>query len=201
MNIGFNTEVRVGEHACHVQTEVHGPARPVIETVVYVQGRVFHRRSQKYVEVGASSDSIEEALRKRVEDQHRAVIRELRTGSISIHPELRESADRPAGSGIEVQLLNPASWVSAGTATLEIEVLARVDRKPLSSVRIEVTLEGTQGPIRFTGRSDERGHVQLSFPMPRLGPGGAELVIHAAAEAGADEIRYALRSKPRATAP
>jgi len=98
-------------------------------------------------------------------------------------------------------LKNPASWVSAGTANLEIEVLTRMERQPLAGVRIEVALEGTQGPIRFMGKSDEHGRAQLTFPMPRLGPGGAELIIHAAAEAGADEIRYALRPKPKATAP
>jgi hypothetical protein len=200
MNIGFNTEILVGEQACHVQTEVHGPARPVIDTVVYVRGRVLHRRSQSYQDVAALPGFDEETLRPRVEEQHRTVIEGLRAGSIPIE------AGPPGPSGrnlvaISVQLLNPTSWSAAGTATLEIEVLSRIDRHPLPGAEIEVKLEGTQGPIRYAGKSDEKGRSHLTFPMPRLGPVGAELVIHAAAKAGQDEIRYALRPKPKASAP
>jgi hypothetical protein len=197
-NIGFNTEIQIGEQACHVQTEVHGPARPVIDTVVYVRGRVLHRRSQGYQDLASLSGFTEEALRPRVEEQHRAVIEELRAGSIPIEAG-PESHGRRARSGISVQLLNPASWAAAGTATLEIEVLSRADRHPLPGAEIEVKLEGTQGPIRFAGRSDEKGRACLSFPMPSLGPGGAELIIRAAAKTGKDEIRYALRPKPKAS--
>ncbi len=200
MNIGFNTEIQVGEQACHVQTEVHGPARPVIDTVVYVRGRVLHRRSQSYEDEAASAGFNEETLRPRVEEQHRAVIEGLRAGSIPIEAGPQGARGRKPAA-ISVQLLNPASWAAAGTATLEIEVLSRDDRHPLPGAEIEVKLEGTQGPIRFAGKSDEKGRAQLSFPMPRLGPGGAELVIHAAAGAGQDEIRYALRPKPKASTP
>ena len=200
MKLGFNTEIQVGEQACHVQTEVRGKAHPVIDTVVYVRGRVLHRRSQSYQDVAALPGFDEETLRPRVEEQHRAVIEGLRAGSIPIEA----GSPSPGGrnrAAISVQLLNPTSWAAAGTATLEIEVLSRADRHPLPGADIEVKLEGTQGPIRFIGKCDEKGRAQLCFPMPRLGPGGAELVIHAAAKAGQDEIRYALRPKPRTTAP
>jgi len=200
VNLGFNTEIQVGEQACHVQTEVHGPAHPVIDTVVYVRGRVMHRRSQSYQDMAALPKFDEETLRPRVEEQHRAVIEGLRAGSIPIDA----GSPSPGGrnpAAISVQLLNPTSWAAAGTATLEIEVLSRADRHPLPGAEIEVKLEGTQGPIRFVGKSDEKGRAQLSFPLPRLGPGGAELVIHAAAKAGEDEIRYALRPKSRASTP
>jgi hypothetical protein len=200
VNLGFNTEIQVGEQACHVQTEVHGKAHPVIDTVVYVRGRVLHRRSQSYQDVAALPGFDEETLRPRVEEQHRAVIEGLRAGSIPVETGSKDPRGRNRAA-ISVQLLNPTSWAAAGTATLEIEVLSRADRHPLSGAEIEVKLEGTQGPIRFIGKSDEKGRAQLSFPMPRLGPGGAELVIHAAAKAGQDEIRYALRPKPRASAP
>jgi hypothetical protein len=200
VNLGFNTEIQIGEQTCHVQTEVHGPAHPVIDTVVCVRGRVLHRRSQSYRDVAGLPGFDEDSLRPRVEAQHRAVLEGLRAGSIPIEPGLQTPASRKQAA-ISVQLLNPTSWVAAGTATLEIEVLSRADSHPLPGAEIEVKLEGTQGPIRFVGKSDEKGRAQLSFPMPRLGPGGAELIIHAAAKSGQDEIRYALRPKPRAAAP
>lgn len=195
MSFGFNTEIRVGEHACHVQTEVRRHGNSHVETVVYVRGRVIHRRSEECADLAAASGASEEAIRRCVEAQHRAVIADLRAGAIAAEPGKKKPA-APA-PGIEVHLLNPASWVAGGTATLEIEVLSRGDRRPLPSAHIEVTLEGAHGPIRYAGKSDERGRAQLSFPMPRLGPGGAELAIHAAAESEVDEVRYALRTKPR----
>ena len=205
MNIGFNTEIRVGARACHVQTEVHGPAHPVIDTVVYLQGRVLHRRSQSYEDLSAAPEFTEESLRHRVENQHRVVIEQLRAGTIEVgKQEPRKAKDQATTSQprpvLQVQLLNPASWISAGTATLQMEVLSLPRRRPLPGARIEVTIGGTQGPICFVGKSDERGRAELSFPMPAFGPGSAELVIRVEAEGGHDEIRYALRPKPR-TAP
>ena len=48
MSSGFNTDVRVGDQVFHVQTEDRGPSHPVIDTTVYQNGRVLHRRSSNY---------------------------------------------------------------------------------------------------------------------------------------------------------
>lgn len=82
MSFGFNTDVRVGEQVFHVQTEDRGSGRLVIDTVVYQSGRVLHRRSASYSEFAASADFNAEALRRRVEEQHRLVIGELRAGTL-----------------------------------------------------------------------------------------------------------------------
>jgi hypothetical protein len=199
MNIGFNTEVRVDAQTYHVQTEVRGPVHPLIETVVYLQGRVLHRRSQTYEDLARVPGFTEESLRSRLEDQHRAVIEELRAGGFAASPQETKAASLPH-PGIQVQLLNPASWASAGTATLDIEVSSLPAREPLRGAVIEVTLGGLQGPVRFAGKSDERGRAQISFPMPVLGSAGSELVIRAATGAAHDEIRYSLRARSRTPA-
>ncbi|MGC1186759.1 MAG: hypothetical protein WA871_05155 [Candidatus Acidiferrales bacterium] len=43
MTSGFNSNVRVGEIVYHVQTEQRGEDGVVIDTVVYISGRVIHR--------------------------------------------------------------------------------------------------------------------------------------------------------------
>jgi hypothetical protein len=199
MNIGFNTEVSVSAQTYHVQTEVHGPVHPLIETVVYLQGRVLHRRSQTYADLAQVPGFTEESLRSRVEDQHRAVIEELRAGGFEAATQDSKSASPPP-PGIQVQLLNPASWASAGTATLDVEVSALPAREPLAGVDVEVTLGGSHGPFRFAGKSDERGRARISFPMLVLGSAGSELVIRAATGAARDEIRYSLRARSRTPA-
>ncbi len=80
MSSGFNTDVRAGERVFHVQTEDRGPAHFVIDTAVYLAGRVVLRRSADYTDFAASSDFTPESLRRRVEDQHRKLIEELRAG-------------------------------------------------------------------------------------------------------------------------
>lgn len=199
LTIGFNTDLHLGSQVCHVQTEVRGQDHPIVETVVYQQGRVVHRRTQECPDLAApaADESQNETLRKRVEEQHRVVIDDLRTGFLKV--ELDKDMVQLVASqrGIEVQLLNPASWAAVGTANLEISVITRHDRIPLPGADIQVTLDGAQGPLKFESQTDVDGKAQLSFPMPRIGPGGAELVIQASAEPGTDEVRYALRTKPR----
>ncbi len=194
VNFGFNSDVRLASQVCHVQTEEHGPHRPIIDTVVYLGGRVLHRRSCNYEDLVVSPDFSEEALRERVEEQHRAVIEDLRAGLIALDLRARPPASGLPASGIQVRLLNPTTWLAAGTVTLDIEVLSPADHRPLAGADLVVALEGTHGPIRFTGKSDRQGRARLVFPMPRVGPGGTELVIQAAVEGEEDEVRYTLRS-------
>ena len=83
MGSGFNTDVRVGDQVFHVQTEDRGPAHPVIDTAIYLQGRVVHRRSTRYNPPTPSVESSDEVLHKRVEEQHRALIEDLRAGKLA----------------------------------------------------------------------------------------------------------------------
>src|ERR1700683_2864032 len=114
MSSGFNTDVKVGEHVFHVQTEDRGPHHPIIDTVVYQQGRILHRRASNYEQGADAAPFSGEELRQRVEEQHRAVIEALRSGALDgeiASAEAATQATRP--SGIQGQLLNPCSWLSA----------------------------------------------------------------------------------------
>ena len=53
MSSGFNTDVKLGNQVFHVQTEDRGPAHPVIDTAVYQNGRILHRRAFNYTELSA----------------------------------------------------------------------------------------------------------------------------------------------------
>ncbi len=230
MSSGFNTDVRVGERVYHVQTEDRGPNRPVIDTMVYQNGRVVHRRNSNYGHFLDSPEFTHEELRERVEEQHRCVIEDLRAGNLNggssgkgtaqetppreLRPEPEsepapEAAAAPAPeaepeperepepAGIQLQLLNPESWLTAGSISLQVEILRRTDQQPLSYARVEALIEGSLDETRHAGTTDEQGRVQIRFPMPKLGKGGLALVIQARAEHGACELRYVMRSNPR----
>lgn len=204
MSSGFNTDVRVGDQVFHVQTEDRGPSHPVIDTAVYQNGRVLHRRSSNYREFAASAEFSPEGVRQRVEEQHRAVIQEIRSGALNAPAPIRAAPPqgpekpKPPSGGIQVQLLNPQSWLSGGKVSLDLEILRRADRQPWPGASIEAAIEGSGSNDRHTGMSDEQGRARLQFALPPLGKGDLTLVILASADGDRDEIRFAMRSRDKA---
>jgi hypothetical protein len=208
MSSGFNTDVRVGDQIFHVQTEDRGPSHPVIDTAVYQNGRVLFRRSSNYQEFAASPEFAPEGVRERVEEQHRAIIQEIRSGTIAVPAQPAASpvgdttASQPAGkpksSGeIQVQLLNPQSWLSGGRVSLDLEILRRSDRQPWAGATIEAMIEGSASQDRHQGTSDDQGRARIQFPLPPLGKGDLTLVILASADGDRDEVRFAMRSRDK----
>lgn len=197
MSSGYNTDVRVGEHVFHVQTEDRGPSHPIIDTAIYLQGRVVHRHSTNYEHLTASKEFSEEVLRKRVAEQHRHVMDELRAGALSAEIALATAPMPPAGA-IQVCLLNPKSWLSAGNVSLDVEIRRRSDQQPQPQAQIEALIEGAlrDGPCLAT--ADQQGRARIEFPLPPLGKGDLALVIRAWTGAAKDEIRFSMRSRQAA---
>jgi hypothetical protein len=178
MSSGFNTDVKVGEHVFHVQ------------------GRILHRRASNYEQGADAAPFSAEELRQRVEEQHRAVIEAIRSGALDAEiasAEAATQASRP--SGIQVQLLNPESWLSAGKVSLELEVSRKADRQPQPGAAVKAVIEGALAEGTHSGTSDDQGRVHIHFPLPPLGKGDLALVIQAHAAAGKDEIRFAMRTR------
>ena len=162
---------------------------------------VLYRRASNYESFASSADFTPEALRQRVEAQHRGVIEDLRSGALAgeIAASQPEKAQEKAvaASGIQVQLLNPDSWLTAGTVSLDLAILRRADKQPKGGVQVEAMIEGALQAARHAGTSDDHGRVQIQFPMPPLGKGDLALVIHAKTDTAKDEIRFAMRSRPK----
>ena len=196
MSSGFNTDVRVDDRVFHVQTEDRGPSHPQIDTVVYQNGRILHRRSSSYEHFVGSADFTPQGLRDRVEEQHRQVIEDLRDGSLAEQIAASLAAEPRAG-GIQVQLLNPTSWLTGGTVQLDVEIVRRADKQPLAGAQVEAAIEGAAEATRHAGTSDDQGRVRIGFPLPPLGKGDLALVINAQADGGTDQIRFAMRSRSR----
>lgn len=200
MSSGFNTDVKVGDRVYHVQTEDRGPTHLIIDTVVYQNGRILHRRSLNYSQFDSVSVFTSETLADRVEDQHRAVIEDLRSGALDAEfAAAVEQASR--ATGIQVQLLNPASWLAGGTVSLEVEVARRADHQPVAGAKVEAVIEGALQPTRHPGTADTQGRAKIEFPLPPLGKGDLTLLIQALTEIGKDEIRFTMRSRAKASPP
>ena len=199
MSSGFNTDVQVGDQVFHVQTEDRGPAKLSIDTAVYQSGRVLHRRSYDYSEISKSEEFSPDALAERVELQHRTVIEDIRSGVLA--EEIAAALEHAVrAAGIQVQLLNPQSWLAGGTVSLEVEVARRADKRPEAGAQIEAVIEGALQESRFHATADESGRTKIEFPLPPLGKGELALLIQASTEIGKDEIRFSMRSRPKTPA-
>jgi hypothetical protein len=193
MNLGFNSNVPVGDAVYHVQTEARGLTHPFVDTVVLSAGRVLHRRSTSYADLLAGGAADEDVLRSRVEQQHRDILEGLREGSL-----LLEESGLATAAAIDVKLRNPTSWLAAGQASLEIEVCARPSGEPVAGAEVEVTIEGAEGArVDFAAQTDARGRALVRFQLPRVAdPAKAALVIRARGAQAQDHLRYRLKPKP-----
>jgi hypothetical protein len=193
----------VGDQVFHVQTEDRGPAHPILDAMVYHNGMVLYRRSSNYAALAASPDFTPEKLRQNVEAHHRAVVDDLRSGALAgeiaaaVHAQIQAREKASVAKGIQVQLLNPTAWLKAGSVSLDISTLRRADKRPISGVHVEATIEGALDTARHAGTTDEQGRARIGFPLPPLGKGDLALVIHAKTETAKDEIRFSMRSRAK----
>jgi hypothetical protein len=198
MSSGFNTDVTHRDHGFHIQTEDRGPTHPVIDTAVYQSGRVLFRKTLSYAEFTVSPAFTPDWLRGRVAEHHRSVIEDLRAGLLD--QEIAEAVERAStGTGVRIELLNQGSWLSAGSVSLDVKVFRRADGQPQSGAEVEASIEGALQSVRHKGQSDDQGCARIRFPLPPLGKGELALVISARADGHPDEIRFSMRSRPKAS--
>jgi len=85
MVFGHNSNLKIGGLTLHVQTEDRGAANGLIDTAVYYRGRVLHRRTSNYFDLLPLDDDREQALKLRLDEQHRTVIEEIRSGALQLN--------------------------------------------------------------------------------------------------------------------
>jgi hypothetical protein len=216
MIYGHNSNVKVAANTFHVQTEDRGAAHSLIDTTVYFQGRVLHRRTNNYFDLLPLNEDRAQALKMRLDEQHATVMEEIRSGALqlSVPPAntpaaAKTAATLPATSGaaaqagaakrkLEVEILNPKAWLSGKHVTLQIQV--RENNQGVDKAKVWVEIEGSAEATDFSGETAPNGKTQIEFDMPRLGGVDAAMVIRAEAHQAQGQLRFALRAKPRVPA-
>jgi hypothetical protein len=202
MNFGFNSNVRVGNSVYHVQTEDRGPSHPFLDTVVYVAGRVVHKRSSSYEDLTrgtAKGEALEEQLHERLSQQHRDVMAQLEAGTLQFSvPGVAPAKVAVVASEeeLEVHLLNPKSWLASGNAALEVELRQKGSAEAIGGADIEAFLEaGKERSAAFRTRADAKGRATLSFPLPSTVADETALVIRATDGDHYAELRFRLKAR------
>jgi hypothetical protein len=84
---GFNTDVKFRGLVYHVQTEDKGKDNPLIETLIYKGGEILASRRLPYSELVRGVDA-EPAIGRLMEEQHKAMILEVKRGKFAPVEEL-----------------------------------------------------------------------------------------------------------------
>jgi len=78
---GYNHNIRYRERTYHVQTEDSGVKNPVIITHLFIGGTILATQRSNYADIVAN-DTVEDLVRVRMQDQHKAMLRQLMDGKM-----------------------------------------------------------------------------------------------------------------------
>jgi hypothetical protein len=210
MIFGHNTNVSVGAHKYHVQTEDAGASIALIDTTVYASGRVLHRRTNNYLDLLPLNADREKALKLRLDEQHRQVLEEIRSGALSLPvptlpaaPSPTKSVSSPAAGknaalpeSLSIVLLNPKTWLAGKHATLQLRV-TDAHGHPVAGAKITASVSGAAELANFFSESAATGEAHLAFDMPRLSDPNAALLIEATRGSAKAHLRFQLRARQR----
>jgi hypothetical protein len=216
MLFGHNSNVTVGANTFHVQTEDRGTVSAMIDTTVYSRGRVLHRRTKSYSDLLPLNADKEQALKLRLDDHHRTVMEEIRSGVLQLTVPQPPVATAPAVvplppvkaaptttssvKPIIMELMNARTWLSAGRATLQVAIRHKEGGSGIAGVRITARIEGAAERTEFSAETRASGQALIEFSMPRLTGNDPALVIEANFSGTREQLRFQLRSKPKVPA-
>ncbi len=154
MVFGHNTNVKIGNATFHVQTEDRGDSNALIDTTVYHQGRVLHRRTNNYFDLLPMNEDRQQALKLRLDEQHQNVLDEMQSGALQLSipqptvvksptPVVAIPVPGPvAHRKLIVELLNAKSWLLGRHATLQV-LVKEENGDPVAHAQIDVQIEGS----------------------------------------------------------
>jgi len=212
MITGYNTDVRHGSRIFHIQTEDKGMGNPKIETLIYVGGEILDNCRSSYEDLlaGPLSDSV---IQARMDEQHKAVIRDIKNGKYDTTPNEGESSeslvfnDRPLDQAIleylqqegEVDTLElvvdePLKPTFGTLFPLKVKARLCISQNPVPGAEITIRLISSlkKASTLLTGKTDAEGTFQGQVEVPPSQPGHCALLVGCSSDAGSDEMRVVI---------
>lgn len=208
MITGYNTDVRHGNRVFHVQTEDKGVANPKIETLIYVGGEILDSYRSSYDDLLANPPVGETAIQGRMDEQHRAVIRDIKNGKYDLTPpdllEQQAFNDRPLDQAI-LELLQQEGDVDTLELVLDqplkptfgslfqVQIRARLcqSQSPVAGAEINIKLVSSlkKATGLLSGRTSSEGLFTGEVQLPPSQPGQCAVVISCTSDQGFDEVK------------
>lgn len=204
MLFGHNSNVEAGGTTYHVQTEDRGAMNALIDTTVYFHGRVLHRRTNNYFDLLPLNPASEQALKRRLDEQHRTVVEALRTGALhlplphdeQIPAQASPRDSKPASGVLSLELLNAKTWLTGKRALLQVAIRNEA-HQVVAGATVIARVDGAAEETKFSAQTNDFGRTKFEFDLPKLSSAEAALVIEASKGNAQGHLRFQLRSKPR----
>jgi len=158
MIFGHNTNVTLGTVKYHVQTEDAGVNSALIDTTVYCGGRVLHRRTNSYLDLLPLNPDREEALKLRLDEQHRQVLEEIRSGALYFPPPTAAQSRPPSPFSSPAPAPDAAPSSASAPATLTAARATTPEKIPAAPPVEPLSLELTNAKSWLAGK---RATLQL----------------------------------------
>jgi hypothetical protein len=208
MITGYNTDVRHGNRIFHVQTEDKGLGNPKIETLIYVGGEILDNYRSSYEDLTAVPPVVEADIQSRMDEQHRAVIRDIKNGKYDLTPpdllEAQAFNDRPLDQAI-LEFLQQEGDVDTLELVLDqplkptfgslfrVQVMARLcqSQSPVSGAEVAVKLVSSlkKATGLLSGKTNAEGIFVGEVQLPPSQPGQCAVVVSCASDQGFDEVK------------
>jgi hypothetical protein len=208
MITGYNTDVRHGNRVFHVQTEDKGVANPKIETLIYVGGEILDSYRSSYDDLLANPPVGETAIQGRMDEQHRAVIRDIKNGKYDLTPpdllEQQAFNDRPLDQAIleflqqegdvdtlELVLDQPLKPTFGSLFQVQIRARLCQSQSPVAGAEVNVKLVSSlkKATGLLSGRTSPEGLFTGEVQLPPSQPGQCAVVISCTSDQGFDEVK------------
>ncbi|HJV88692.1 MAG TPA: hypothetical protein VJ623_00185 [Holophagaceae bacterium] len=212
MITGYNTDVRHGNRVFHVQTEDKGIGNPKVETLIYVGGEILDSFRSSYEDMIASGLK-EEVLQARMDEQHKAIIKDIKNGKYDPTPpdllEQQAFGGRPLDQAI-LEYLQQEGEVDTLELVLDqplrptfgevfrFQVRARLcgSQKAIPGAEVTVKLVSSlkKAVGLANGKTDEEGRYLGEIVLPSSQPGQCAVVVSCISDLGFDEVKAVLHS-------
>lgn len=211
MITGYNTDVRHGNRIFHVQTEDKGLSNPKIETLIYVGGEILDSYRSSYEDLLAAPPISEGVIQNRMDEQHRAVIRDIKNGKYDLTPpdlmEQQAFNDRPLDQAIleflqqegdvdtlELVLDQPMKPVFGNPFRLRIKARLCQSQNPVTGAEVSVKLVSSlkKATSLLSGKTNGEGLFSGDVQLPPSQPGQCAVVVSCTSDQGFDEVKAAV---------
>jgi hypothetical protein len=213
MITGYNTDVRHGNRIFHVQTEDKGLSNPRIETLIYVGGEILDSFRSSYEDLLAAPPLAESAIQERMDEQHRAIIRDIKNGKYDLTPpdllEQQAFNERPLDQAIleflqqegdvdtlELVLDQPLKPAFGGLFRVQVRARLCQSQSPVADAEVAVKLLSSlkKATGLLSGRTGADGGFVGEVQLPPSQPGQCAVLVSCTSDQGFDEVKAAVVS-------
>lgn len=111
---GYNHNVRFEDDIWHIQTEDSGRSNPHIITLLYRGGNIVARKKVSYADI-LENPNVEDVVRSLMQEQHKAMLRDLKSGVFSGKQPAAPGAPKPAAAAPAPAAVPPEEHVPAAS--------------------------------------------------------------------------------------